>query len=158
MIGYFRMNKNLISILLNDFHELDQADRHTLVSQHGTARVRDAKDPVPFYVFKGVTEERIRIVMFLVEQNALSATDDYFFAAAILANAGKLDYLILAYKLIKQYRKKGGERLWGFFDTFYERQQWGKTREEVEYEIQKIIGVHPNTLDKFLKKGLKLQS
>lgn len=108
----------------------------------------DAKDPVAFYAFKGTTEERARIAHFLVTHHALTEKDDYRYAACILVNVGRLDYFVTAYQLIRRYRELGGDQPWKFHDSYFERQDWGKTRAEVEAMIEQQIGCHPRTLDR----------
>ena len=140
--------QRLISELLQYLHESDQRDRHVLIATHGTSRMVNAKDPIPFSVFKGVTEERVRIACFLIEHGALAERDDYYYAAAIIINVGSLEHFITAYRLMKRYRDLGGERPSGFHDSYFERQGWGKTRMEVEAEVERQIGVHPRTIDR----------
>ena len=139
----------IISKLIKNLHEYDQQRRREIIKQQGTSKLADAPDKLLFYVFKGECEERARIILFLIKNKALSQRDDYHYAASIIINVGNLEYFKLAYKLIKKYRKLGGKGKWGFYDTYFERQKWGKSREEVYREIAKEIGMDPNKLDKF---------
>ena len=138
---------NIISKLLKNFHKYDQQRRREIIKQIGTPKLAEALDKLPFYVFKGECEERARIVLFLIKNKALSQRDDYFYAASIIINVGNLGYFKLSYKLIKKYRELGGKRKWGFNDTYFERQKWGKNREEVYQEIAKEIKMDPRELE-----------
>ncbi len=139
----------IISTLLKNFHEFDQQRRQEIIKQQGTPKLVEAEDKLPFYVFKGECEERARIVYFLIENEALENRDDYYYAANILINVGRLDYFKLAYKLIKKYRELGGKEKWGFYDTYFERQNWGKSKEEIYSEIENEIGMDPRKIDRF---------
>jgi hypothetical protein len=148
-----RKNNNYMSIiiskLLKNFHEYDQLSRREIIKQQGTPKLVDAPDKLPFYVFKGECEERARIVLFLIKNKALLQRDDYHYAASIIINVGNLEYFKLAYKLIKKYRELGGKGKWGFYDTYFERQKWGKSREEVYQEIAKEIKMDPRKLESY---------
>src|SRR4030043_1184956 len=135
--------QKLTSKLLKNFHEYDQQRRQEIIKQQGTPKLVDAADKLPFYVFKGECEERARIVFFLIENEALENRDDYYYAACIIINVGRLDYFKLAYKLIKKYRELGGQEKWGFYDTYFERQNWGKSKEDIYSEIENEIGMDP---------------
>lgn len=142
------MQRSLISRFLQDLHESDQRDRRALIATQGTSRMADAKDLGAFFTFKGTTEERARIVYFFVTHHALTEKDDYRYAACVLVNAGRLDYFVTAYQLIKRYRELGGDQPWKFHDSYFDRQNWGKTRDEVEAIVEREIGCHPRTLDR----------
>jgi len=141
--------QHLVSDLLKHLHESDQQDRRSLIKSQGTKKLVDAKDPIPFYVFKGATEERVRIVFFLVAHHALSEKDDYYYAAAIIVNVGSFENFVMAYRLIRQYREHGGDRPWRFHNSYFERQNWNMTRAQAEATVEQKIGVHPQTLDRF---------
>jgi len=139
----------IISQLLKNLHEQDQKRRRGIIASQGTPKLAEAKDKLPFYIFKGECEERARIVLFLIKNKALLQRDDFYYAASILINVGSLENFKLAYRLIKKYRELGGTRKWGFYDSYFSRQKWGKSKEEIYREIEKQIGIDPKKLDKF---------
>lgn len=139
----------IISDLLKNLHEYDQRRRVDIIKEQGSKKIEEAKDKIPFYEFKGECEERSRIVMFLIEKDALKERDDFYYAATIIVNVGKLDNFITAYKLIKRYRELGGNKPWGFYDNYFAMQNWGMSKEEIFLKIEKQIGIHPSKLDKY---------
>lgn len=139
----------IISKLLKNFYEYDQKKRIEIVKDQKTKKVKEAKNKNLFYIFKGECEERARIVLFLIENDALKNRDDYYFAAAIIVNVGSLENFYLAYELINKYRQMGGRKKWGFFDDYFERQNWGITKKEIYENIENKIGVSPDELDIF---------
>jgi len=141
--------QKIISKLLRNLHEYDQKRRREIIKQAKTTKLNETKDKLPFYSFKGECEERARIVLFLIKNNALKARDDYYYAAAIITNVGSLENLYLAYKSIKKYRQLGGKKKWGFYDGYFTRQSWGMTKDEIYKKIKKRIGVNPDKLNKF---------
>lgn len=137
----------IISTLLKNFHEYDQQRRQEIISEQGSPKLIEVKDKLPFYAFKGECEERARIVIFLVKNNALEDRDDYYYAASIIINVGSLEYFKQAFRLIKKYRELSGDKKWSFNDTYFERQNWKKSREEVYQEISNDIGIDPKELE-----------
>ncbi|MDD5341687.1 MAG: hypothetical protein PHC97_04640 [Patescibacteria group bacterium] len=140
--------QNIISKLLKNLHEYDQEKRRAIIRNTKTKKVKDAQDKIPFYSFGGECEERARIVLFLIKNGAIKTKDDYYYAATIIINVGSLENFYLAYKLIKKYRQLGGKKPWYFHDSYFTRQNWGMTKEEVCKEIRRRIGINPSKLDK----------
>jgi len=138
----------IISQLLKNLHEQDQKRRRGIIASQGTPKLAEAKDKLPFYIFKGECEERARVAEFLIKNKALSKPDDYYYATAIIINVGSLEYFKLSYKLIYKYRKLGGRKPWGFTDDYFTRQNWRKSKQEIYKEIEKEIGIAPGKLDR----------
>lgn len=141
--------QNIISKLLQNLHEYDQKRRREIIKEAKTTKLKEAKDKLPLYSFKGECEERARIVLFLVKNKALKARDDYYYAATIIINVGSLENFYLAYKLVKKYRQLGGKKKWGFYDDYFTRQNWGMTKDKIYKKIKRKIGVDPDKLNKF---------
>ena len=141
------MNK-IISRLLKEIFERDQKRRRDSVRRYGS-KFSESKNKKIFYVFKGECEEKTKIVLNLIKNNALKEPDDYYHAACIIINVGSIKNLIIAYKLIKEYRKLGGQKSWGFKKKYFSNQNWGKSKGEIEKEIKKKIGINPRVLDKY---------
>jgi len=139
---------DIISKLLKKMHERDQEERRELIEKHGQ-KFSESKNKMPFYVFKGACEERAKIALNLIDNNALKEPDDFYYAACIIINVESKENLITAYRLIKEYRRLGGQKPWGFKEKYFTIQNWGKTKEEMEKEIEKEIGIHPKYLDKW---------
>lgn len=145
------MITNTISKLLKNLHERDQKSRRQIIEKQGTTKMAEARDKSVFYVFGGECQERACIVSFFIKNDALKSRDDFFYAAAILINVGNFKNFVTAYRLIKKYRAMGGRKPWGFYDKYFEIQDWGKTRDEVLKEVEKRIGIHPGKLDRMPK-------
>lgn len=107
----------------------------------------NAKDRSPYYEFKGECEERIRLIYFLFENNALIKADDFYYAAFIVANSDKWQNFVFSYRLIQKSRELSGKKRWGFSEKFFAKQNWGKTKEQAENDVEKIIGMHPRELN-----------
>ena len=137
-----------ISKMLKEMHERDQKERRELIKNYGS-KLSEAKNKIPFYVFKGACEERTEVVLNLINNNVLKEPDDFYYAACIIVNIESKENLVTAYRLIKEYRRLGGQKLWGFKENYFTIQNWGKTKEEMEKEIEKEIGIHPKDLDKW---------
>ena len=138
--------RSIISKLLKNLYQYDRKRRKDIVKKCGP-KMALAEDKLPFYVFKGEIEERIRIVLFLVDNKALSVGNDFYYAAAILITSDKLKHFITACLLIKKYRELGGKKYWNIQDAYLAKQNWGKTKEEIFKQVEKKIGINPKKLN-----------
>lgn len=137
---------NVISKLLQDLHQRDQRKRREIAAEYGT-KFAETKSKEPFLIFKGETDEKTKVISFLVENKALKEPDDFYYASLMLLNSGEKEHFILAYELLKNYRGLGGEKSWWVGEGYYKKVKWGLAKKQALKEIKEKIGVDPRELE-----------